>query len=190
MIGYPAPRSHMGVCRKGGLSRSAPQALCFIPLETPACYIPRVSQPSCLPRDKNLWVCRENLPLLHTLCNGVCNGWAKGPVTSQSFWHVPTFHAEVWASIVTVKNVCVVGYSPPQIRALANIEYNIGPLSYKSYLTEHKKTKGVPHNMLPTLARSTEHHIEYQYSNFISRPGPPAKTIQRQVPRSRPNPVN
>ena len=43
-------------------------------LETPACYIPFVAQPSCLPQDKNLWVFRENLPLLHTLCNGVCNG--------------------------------------------------------------------------------------------------------------------
>ena len=32
----------LGVCRKGGLSRSAPQALCYIPLETPACYIPLV----------------------------------------------------------------------------------------------------------------------------------------------------
>ena len=68
---------HMGVCRKGGLSRSAPQALCYIPLQTQACYIPLVAQPSCLPQDRNLRVCRENLPLLHTLCNGVCNG--RGP---------------------------------------------------------------------------------------------------------------
>ena len=66
--------THMGVCRKGGLSRSAPQALCYIPLETPACYIPLVAQPSCLLQDKNLKVCRENLRLLHTLCDGVCNG--------------------------------------------------------------------------------------------------------------------
>ena len=81
----------MGMCRKAGLSRSAPQAFCYIPFETPACYIPLVAQPSCRPQDKNLCVCRENLPLLHTaLCNGVCNGvWAKVPVTSQSFWHVP-----------------------------------------------------------------------------------------------------
>ena len=57
----------IALCRKRGLSRSAPQALCYIPLETLACCIPLVAQPLCLPQDKNLWVCRENLPLTYPM---------------------------------------------------------------------------------------------------------------------------
>ena len=75
----PLTGGHMGVCRKGGLSRSAPQVLCYIPRETPACYIPLVAQPSCLPQDKNIWVCRENLPLLHTHVTGYVTGVGHGP---------------------------------------------------------------------------------------------------------------
>ena len=32
-----------GLCRKGGLSRPAPRALCYIPLLTATCYIPPVA---------------------------------------------------------------------------------------------------------------------------------------------------
>ena len=65
---------YVAVCRKRGLSGSAPKAFCYIPLKTPACYMPLVAQHSCLTQNKNLWVCRANRPRSHTLCNGVGNG--------------------------------------------------------------------------------------------------------------------
>ena len=39
--------TNMGVCRKGGLSRPAPRALCYIPLVTATCYIPPVADLRC-----------------------------------------------------------------------------------------------------------------------------------------------